>query len=89
MQAVITTIGNDKVGILAQISTVCANCGVNIQEVTQSILGGTFAMIMVVSLGKSTIAFEELSARLQAAGEQMGVEARITRQELFDAMHRI
>lgn len=89
MQAVITTIGDDKVGILARVATVCADAGVNIQEVTQSILGGTFAMIMVASLEKCTVPFEELSTRLQASGEQIGVEVRITRQELFDAMHRI
>ena len=89
MQAVITTIGEDKVGILAKVATVCADAGVNICEVTQSILGGTFAMIMLADLERCAVSFGELSARLQEAGHQIGVEVNITRQELFDAMHRI
>ncbi|MDR0914610.1 MAG: ACT domain-containing protein, partial [Oscillospiraceae bacterium] len=35
MRAVITVIGKDSVGILSKVSTTCADCGVNIIEVTQ------------------------------------------------------
>ena len=48
MEAVITVVGNDKVGILAQVCTACAEANVNVEEVTQRILRGTFAMIMLV-----------------------------------------
>ena len=47
MEAVITVVGNDKVGILAQVCTACAEANVNVEEVTQRILRGTFAMIML------------------------------------------
>lgn len=89
MQAVITVVGQDKVGILAKVSTTCAEAGVNIEEVTQSILRGTFAMIMMVELPKEGAGFEALTQRLDQVGKDLGVDVRVTRQELFDAMHRI
>lgn len=88
-QAVITVVGSDKVGILAKVSTICAEAGVNVEEVTQSILRGTFAMIMIVDISKANKPFVQLAEYLKEAGEELGVDVNITRQELFDAMHRI
>ncbi len=89
MQAVITVVGCDKVGILAKISALCAQVQVNIEEVTQSILQGTFAMIMIASLPDNGISFGELVTLLQNGGEEIGVQVTLTRQETYDAMHKI
>ena len=43
MRAIITVIGKDMVGILAKVSTICAEYDVNVVEVTQSILQDLFA----------------------------------------------
>ena len=74
MNAVITVIGTDKVGILASISTACANTRVNIEEVTQSILRGMFAMIMLVTL-PDDLTIESLSQTLNEAGREAGAAA--------------
>ena len=89
MQGVITVVGVDKVGILARISTICAEAGANIEEVTQTILRGTFAMIMIVSLPEEGVGFTELSQKLKAGGEALGVDVNVMRQDTFDSMHRI
>ncbi len=89
MQAVITVVGSDRVGILAKISTICAEEGANIEEVTQTILRGTFAMIMMVTFPENRVDFGVLAQRLKDGGAELGVEVNITRQEIFDAMHRI
>ncbi len=89
MQAVITVVGQDKVGILAKISTICAEAGANIEEVTQSILQNTFAMIMLVSLPEDGMPLQQLSELLQQGGTSLGVNVTVTRQDTFDAMHRI
>lgn len=89
MNAVITVIGADKVGILAKVSGVCAAYNVNVEEVTQNILREVFAMIMLVDVANCSIPFTELADKLAEAGHEMGTDIRITRQELFDAMHRI
>ncbi len=88
MNAVITVIGADKVGILARISTVCADCRVNLQEVTQTILRGMFAMIMLVTLPED-LTIESLSAKLNEAGRALGVNVSITRQEIYDVTHKV
>jgi ACT domain-containing protein len=88
MNAVITVIGADKVGILARISTVCAQTRVNIEEVTQTILRGMFAMIMLVTLPED-LTIESLSAKLGEAGKALDVNVTITRQEIYDVTHRV
>ncbi|MDL2294110.1 ACT domain-containing protein [Ruminococcaceae bacterium OttesenSCG-928-D13] len=89
MQAVITVVGSDKVGILAKVSTICAEHGVNIEEVTQSILRGTFAMIMLCTLPQDGVAFSTLAEELRAGGQELGVDVNITRQDIYDVMHNI
>ncbi len=89
MQAVITVVGTDKVGILAKVSTLCAENGANIEEVTQTILRGTFAMIMIATLPNDGVDFADLSKKLSLAGEELGVTINATRQDIFDAMHHI
>ena len=89
VNAIITVVGKDMVGILANVSKICAENNINIEEVTQSILRNMFAMIMLVDLEKCGCELTKLDSQLQELGEKMGVEIHITRQELFDAMHRI
>ncbi len=89
MEAVITVIGKDTVGILAEVCTVCAKSNVNVEEVSQRILRGTFAMIMVVNMSKCTVDFDDFAKQMHDKGNEMGIDIRCTRQELYDAMHRI
>ena len=89
MEAVITVVGNDKVGILAQVCTACAEANVNVEEVTQRILRGTFAMIMLVDLSNCNVDHDQLHKRTDALAAEMGMQINVTRQEVFDAMHTI
>lgn len=88
MNAVITVIGADRVGILARISTACAENQVNIEEVTQTILRGMFAMIMLVTLPED-LTIETLSGKLSEAGKALDVNVTLTRQEIYDVTHRV
>ncbi len=89
MEAVITVVGKDTVGILAKVCTVCAQANVNVEEVSQSILRGTFAMIMIVNIENCNMGFTDFSKALAQVGKDMGIEITCTRQELYDAMHKI
>jgi ACT domain-containing protein len=88
MNAVITVIGADKVGILARVSTACADSRVNIEEVTQTILRGMFAMIMLVTLPED-LTIESLSETLNEAGKVLSVNISVTRQEIYDVTHKV
>lgn len=89
MNAVITVLGKDNVGILAKVSNECATVGVNIIEVTQSVLQGMFAMIMFVDITACTVPFSELVDKLTEEGEKMGVKVHVMHEDIFNAMHKI
>ena len=90
MKAVITVIGRDKVGIIATVSAACTGYGVNIVDISQTVLDGYFAMIMLVELGgMKEGTFVEFSAALKKIGEENGVDVRAMHEDIFNSMHRI
>ena len=89
MRALITVIGKDMVGILAKVSAVCAENGVNVVEVTQSILQEMFAMIMMVDISGCTVPFNELSDKLTRLGDEMNLKIHVMHEDIFNSMHRI
>ncbi len=89
MQAVITVVGKDCVGILAKVCATCAENNVNVVEVTQRILGGMFAMIMIVDISACKVDFTAFGNFMKDMGTDLGVDVRCTQQELYEAMHHI
>ena len=86
-KTIITVVGNDTVGIIAKVCTYLANNNVNILDISQTVLSGMFNMIMIVDISLSR--FAQLSEALEALGVRLGLQIRIQRSEIFDAMHRI
>ena len=89
MKAIITVLGKDAVGILAKVSTICADNGANVIEDTQSIMQELFAMIMMIDTEKCTVSFTELSDKLVALGEKEGLKIHVMHEDIFNSMHRI
>jgi ACT domain-containing protein len=88
MKAILTVIGKDKVGIIAGISSELKNLNVNILDVNQTIMGGSFAMMMMVDINSSEN-FDKIKDSLIVKGEELGVEVKIQREEIFKSMHTI
>lgn len=72
MKAFITVIGHDTVGVVARVSGLCCELNINIEDVTQSILQGMFAMIMLVDISKCSVSHEELHQKMDALAAEMG-----------------
>ena len=89
MNAIVTVIGKDKVGIIAAVCIKLAEMNVNVLDISQTILDGKFTMVMAVDAANANVGFEELAAQLREMGEGMELSIRIQREEIFDAMHRI
>ena len=89
MHAIVTVVGNDRVGILASVCSLLAENTVNILDISQTILHGKFTMVMAVDIEKLPCPFTDLARKLDALGAEMGISIRIQRQEIFDAMHSI
>lgn len=85
--AVVTVVGNDTIGIIARVSAVLARHEANIQDISQTVLSGMFNMIMIVDISLSR--FGELKDALDVLAGELGLQIRIQRSEIFDAMHRI
>ncbi|MFO7152187.1 MAG: ACT domain-containing protein [Bacillota bacterium] len=88
-KAVISVIGEDRVGIIAGISDVLAKNNVNILDITQTSIEGLFTMIMVVDISRCAVSFEELKKFLEERGKDLDVRVDAQREEVFRFMHRI
>lgn len=89
MNAIVTVIGQDKVGIIAAVCALLAENNVNILDISQTILQGSFTMVMAVDAGKSRVPLGDLRSQLEELGKKLEISIRIQREEIFDAMHRI
>ncbi len=89
MNAIITVVGNDQVGIIAQVSNYLAEHKVNIADITQTVLSGNFVMMMMVSLEQSNITIDELRNDLTEKMHNIGIEINIMSEKVFSTMHRI
>ncbi|MBL1229063.1 ACT domain-containing protein [Enterococcus sp. BWB1-3] len=89
MRAVLTVIGKDKVGIIAGVSTKLAELGINILDVSQTIMDEYFTMMMILSLAKEGTNFEEIRETLNLLGNELGVKISIQNEEIFNVMHKL
>ena len=85
MRAIVTVIGKDRVGIIADVTALLAQYGV----ISQTVLQEYFTMIMLVDAAQCTVPFADLSRTLDEAGTQRGLQIRAQREDIFNAMHRI
>ena len=89
MRAIITVVGKDRVGIIADVCTRLAAWQVNILDISQTVMQGNFTMTMLVDLEKCDMPFRELSEQLRLRGEEQKLSIRMQREDIFEAMHRV
>ena len=89
MNAIITVVGSDKVGIIANVSTYLSEHKINILDITQTVLSGNFVMMMMVELKNTDITIDELRTQMEKTATDMGVEINIMSEKVFSAMHRV
>lgn len=89
MRAVVTVTGSDRRGIIAKVSGFLFEHDVNIEDISQTILGDQFAMIMMVDTSESKEDFAALSAALEEMGNKIGMTVRLQHADIFDAMHNV
>ena len=88
-RTIITVVGKDTVGIIAKICTYLSDNGINVNDISQTIVQGYFNMMMIVDMANLEIPYEEAVAELSVLGKGMGVQVKCQREEIFDMMHRI
>jgi len=89
MKAVISVTGKDKVGIIATVSKECMEFNVNIVDISQSVLQGYFAMIMIADIDNISVDFSVFVDRMAEIGKEKGLEIHTMHESIFDTMHHI
>ncbi|PWM51789.1 MAG: ACT domain-containing protein [Bacillota bacterium] len=89
MRAVVTVTGKDKIGIIAKVSSFLAERGVNVEDISQTLLQDYFAMIMLVDISDLKMELSELAKECEELGRQIGMSIRMQHEAIFNAMHNI
>ena len=89
MKAIVTVVGQDRVGIIAAVCVDLAKYNVNVLDIRQTVMQGYFTMMMAVDVSGSTCPLAELAQKLEEKGKEMNLSIRLQREEIFQAMHRI
>ena len=87
-KTIITVVGKDTVGIIAKVCTYLANNGVNILDISQTIVQGYFNMMMIVDAG-AVKSFAQMAEDLEVLGNEIGVMIKCQHEDIFESMHRI
>lgn len=88
-KTIITVVGKDTKGIIARVCTYLAENDVNILDISQTIVGGYFNMMMIVDMTDIKIPFDQVHNELEVIGQTMGVQVKCQKEEIFEKMHRI
>ncbi len=88
-KVIITVVGRDTVGILAKTCTYLAKNNINILDISQTVVGGYFNMMMIVDGSKCRKGFDRVGAELAELGNGIGLRIRCQKSEIFEKMHRV
>lgn len=88
-KTIITVVGKDTVGIIARVCTYLADNGINILDISQTIVQDYFNMMMIVDTNNSSKVFGDMADELETLGQDIGVVIKCQKEEIFDKMHRV
>ena len=89
MKAIVTVVGRDRVGIIANVCTALANFNVNVLDISQTVMQGYFTMMMATEVSEANVPMAVLATEMEKIGKNMGLSIRVQREDIFEAMHRI
>jgi ACT domain-containing protein len=86
---IVTVVGHDRTGIIAETSRVLADAGVNIVDISQTLLGEFFVMILLADITHASVGLDVLKAQLHAKAAQLGLRIDAQHEDVFKFMHRV
>ena len=89
MKAIVTVVGEDRVGIIASVCAQLASYNVNVLDISQTVMQGFFTMMMVVQVSDSTLPLAELAKKMEENGKEKNLSIKLQRADIFKAMHRV
>ena len=89
MKAIVTVVGKDRVGIIADVCVELASYNINVLDISQTVMQGYFTMMMAVDVSGCNVPLAELAKRMEEKGKEMSLSIRLQREDIFEAMHRV
>ena len=89
MKAIVTVVGKDRVGIIANVCVALANYNVNVLDISQTVMQGYLTMMMAVDVTEANLPLAQICQQMETKGQDMGLYIRIQREDIFEAMHRV
>ena len=89
MRAVVTVTGKDRTGIIAKVSSFLAERNANIEDISQTVMGEYFAMIMIVDISGANAEVSALAKECETLGKQIGMSIYVQHEDIFNAMHNV
>ena len=89
MKAIVTVVGKDRVGIIAEVCMQLASYNVNVLDISQTVMQGYFTMMIAVDVSGSNLPLAELAQQMERKGKDMNLSIRLQREDIFEAMHRV
>ena len=89
MKAIVTVVGKDAVGIIAAVCVQLASYNINVLDISQTVMQGYFTMMMAVDISACSVPLAELCRNMDAKGQEMSLNIRVQREDIFEAMHRV
>ena len=86
---IVTALGADKHGLLAAVATTIAAANANVDDVSQTVTGGMFTMIMFVSFATGETTMAALQKALVETGLKIGLQITVQHEDIFRFMHRV
>ena len=88
-KSIITVVGKDRIGIIADVCNLLAKNDINILDISQTITGGYFNMMMIVDTSASMKPYGVLADDITLFGQSIGMQIKIQQEDIFEEMHRI
>jgi len=89
MRAIVTVVGPDRVGIIAEVCTLLSRLNINIIDISQTVMEDFFTMMMLVDTARANTDFDGIAEALSQKGQAMQLSIRVQREDIFSAMHTI
>ena len=89
MIAIVTVVGQDRVGIIAEVCVKLAQYQVNVLDINQTVMQGYFTMMMAVDVSACKVPLAELVEIMEGTGKDLGLSIRVQREDIFEAMYRV
>ena len=89
MKAIVTVVGKDRVGIIAEVCVKLASFNINVLDISQTVMQGYFTMMMAVDVSGCDIPLAEIAKMMEEKGKEMNLSIRLQREDIFEAMHRV